>query len=52
MSGITVNVNFNCRICHMNLKNQAKFKVYIANFAHTKQSKNCENVKEYVNIKE
>ena len=40
----------NCRICHMNLKNQAKFKVHIAK--HTKQSKNCENVNEQVNIKE
>ena len=38
----------NCRICHMNLKNQAKFKEHIAK--HTKQSKNCENVKEYSRV--
>ena len=34
----------NCRICHINLKNQVKFKVHIAK--HTKQSK---NLKKYVN---
>ena len=35
----------NCRICHTNLKNQAKFKVGALN--HTKQSKKCKRIGKY-----